>query len=322
VEKLAEVDVVAMDKTGTLTTGELKVERVESFPPGREREVAQLAYSLERLSTHPLARAITRHGKQQQLAALELDHFESVTGLGLRARRNGNSITLGKRDWLSQGSPAKVLADVPPTDASFSEIWLANGDLIGRVLLRDDIRPQARRVVEALRREGLQTVVLTGDRKSNADHLKQELDLDDVRAELKPEQKVSVIQSFTAQRRPVAMVGDGVNDAAALAQADLGLAMGTGADVAIEASDITLVRGDLRAAVDALQLSRRTFATINGNLFWAFAYNLAALPLAAAGLLNPMLAGAAMALSSVFVVSNSLRLRRFKPSKSRLNQEI
>src|SRR5207237_1735210 len=188
VEKLAAVSVVAMDKTGTLTTGELNVERVESFPPGRELEVARLAYSLERLSTHPLARAITRFGKQQQLAATELDHLESVTGVGLKARQGATNVILGRREWLSQGAAGAILARVPPTDAGFSEVWLAAGDLCGRILLRDDIRPRARAVVEELRRERLLTVVLTGDRRANAEHLRAQLQIDDVRSELKPEQ--------------------------------------------------------------------------------------------------------------------------------------
>ena len=164
VEKLAEVNVVALDKTGTLTTGELRVETVESFPPGRENEIARLAYSLEKLSTHPLARAITRHGKQQQMEPLALDKFESVTGQGLRARHNGGECRLGRRDWLAQGRHAGAIAPVAATEAGFSEVWVEENDLLGRVVLRDDIRPQAASVVEALRREGLHTVVLTGDR--------------------------------------------------------------------------------------------------------------------------------------------------------------
>src|SRR6266496_4304231 len=267
VEKLAELRVVAMDKTGTLTTGELKVERVETFPPGREREIAQLAYSLERLSTHPLARAVTLYGKQHQLAALELDHFESVTGLGLRARYNGSAIMLGRREWLNQGPAAKVLAQVPPTEAGFSEVWLAHDGLVGRVLLRDDIRPQARLVLEELRREGLQTVVLTGDRKSNAEHLKQQLELDDVRAELKPEQKVSVIHSFIAQKRLVAMVGDGVNDAPSLAAAHVGVAMGArGSDAALEQAEMVLMHDRLENFLTAFRLSRRARQIIRQNL--------------------------------------------------------
>ncbi|HYT62124.1 MAG TPA: heavy metal translocating P-type ATPase [Haliangiales bacterium] len=268
VEKLAEVNLVALDKTGTLTTGELKVERVESFPPGREQKVAQLAYSLERLSTHPLARAITRYGKQQQLAAVALDHFESVTGLGLQARYRGGTIVLGRREWLSQGAIASVLARVPPTDASFSEVWLVNGDLVGRVLLRDDLRSQARAVIEELRREGLQTVVLTGDRRPNAEHLKQQLQLDDVRAELKPEQKVSVIHSFTEQKRLVAMVGDGVNDAPSLAAAHVGVAMGArGSDAALEQAEVVLMHDRLENFLTAFRLSRRARRVIRQNLF-------------------------------------------------------
>src|SRR5438128_7400835 len=274
VEKLAEVSVVAMDKTGTLTTGELRVERVESFPPGRERAVAQLAYSLERLSTHPLARAITRYGKQQQLAALDLEQFESVTGLGLKARHNGQTILLGRREWLLNGGtglptelslptaapcPARHwLAQVPPTEAGFSEVWLASGDLVGRVLLRDDIRPQSRPVIEQLRREGLRTVVLTGDRKAAAEQLKQQLQLDDVRAELKPEEKLAVIRSFSERRQPVAMIGDGVNDAPSLAAAHVGVAMGArGSDAALEQAEVVLMHDRLENFVTAFELSRR-----------------------------------------------------------------
>ena len=283
VERLAEVDVVAMDKTGTLTTGELKVERVESFPPGRERAVAELAYSLERLSTHPLARAVSRYGKQQQLTALELDHFESVTGLGLKARHLGQTVLLGRREWLLQGGTDVVTAvppagaqgtpalgwleTVPPTDPSFSEVWLAGGGLLGRVLLRDDIRSQARVVVEELRREGLQTVVLTGDRRANAEHLRRQLELDDVRAELKPEQKVAVIQSFAAENRRVAMVGDGVNDAPSLAAAHVGVAMGArGSDAALEQAEVVLMHDRLENFLTAFRLSTRARRVIRQNL--------------------------------------------------------
>ena len=170
VEKLADVNIVALDKTGTLTTGELRVEKVESFPPGQEAEVAQLAYSLERLSTHPLARAITRHGKKHKLEPIELAQFESVTGQGLKAQRNSGTCRLGKREWIA-GIQTAAIGRVPPTEAGFSEIWLSADDLLGRIILRDDIRPQARRVVDELRREGLRTVVLTGDRRATAEHL-------------------------------------------------------------------------------------------------------------------------------------------------------
>ena len=309
VEKLAEISVVALDKTGTLTTGELKVERVESFPAGREREIAQLAYSLERLSTHPLARAITRHGKQRQLAALDLDHFESVTGLGLRAQYNGSGIMLGRRAWLNQGPAAKVLAQVPPTDASFSEVWLANGDLVGRVLLRDDIRSEARLVVEELRREGLQTVVLTGDRKANAEYLKEQLQLDDVRAELQPEQKVSVIHSFSLQKRLVAMVGDGVNDAPSLAAAHVGVAMGArGSDAALEQAEVVLMHDRLENFLAAFQLSKRARGVIRQNLVLSLGTVMVLVSFALLGAIPLTVGVVGHEGSTVVVVLNSLRL--------------
>ena len=309
VEKLAEISVVAMDKTGTLTTGDLKVERVESFPPGREQEVSQLAYSLERLSTHPLARAITRFGKQQQLAALELEQVESITGAGLRAQHKGGSILLGRREWLSQGTVAQVLAKVPPTDASFSEVWLANGDLLGRVLLRDDIRSQARPVVEELRREGLQTIVLTGDRKANAEHLKKELQLDDVRSELKPEQKVAVIHSFTGQKRRVVMVGDGVNDAPSLAAAHVGVAMGArGSDAALEQAEVVLMHDRLENFLTAFQLSKRARRVIRQNLFISLGTVIVLVAFALFGGIPLTVGVVGHEGSTVLVVLNSLRL--------------
>ena len=325
VEKLAEIKVVAMDKTGTLTTGELKVERVESFPPGREQEVARLAYSLERLSTHPLARAVTRYGKQLQLEAVELEQFESVTGLGLKARHNGQAVSLGRREWLLQcaipalpvlapENPGEMtaqlwLARVPPTEASFSEVWLASGDLIGRVLLRDDIRSQARLVVEELRREGLQTVVLTGDRQANADHLKEALQLDDVRAELKPEQKVLVIQSFTQQKRWVAMVGDGVNDAPSLAAAHVGVAMGArGSDAALEQAEVILMHDRLENVLTAFQLSKRARRVIRQNLVVSLGTVMVLVSLAAIGGIPLTVGVIGHEGSTVVVVLNSLRL--------------
>ena len=325
VEKLAEVRVVAMDKTGTLTTGELRVERVESFPPGREREVAQLAYSLERLSTHPLARAITRYGKQQQLAALDLDQFESVTGLGLQARHNGQSILLGRREWLLNGGtglppnrssapagpiPARHwLEQIPPTEAGFSEVWLANGDLVGRVLLRDDIRPQAKTVIEQLRREGLQTVVLTGDRKATAEQLKQQLQLDDVRAELKPEEKVAVIRSFSERRQPVAMIGDGVNDAPSLAAAHVGVAMGArGSDAALEQAEVVLMHDRLENFVTAFELSRRARQVIQQNLIISLGTVAVLVGFALFGGIPLTIGVVGHEGSTVVVVLNSLRL--------------
>ena len=325
VEKLAEVRVVAMDKTGTLTTGELRVERVESFPPGRERAVAELAYSMERLSTHPLARAITRYGKQQQLPALELEQFESVTGLGLKARHNGQTILLGRREWLLNGAtglppdrspppaepaPARRWLDqVAPTEAGFSEVWLANGDLVGRVLLRDDIRPQARTVVEELRREGLQTVVLTGDRKATAEQLKQQLQLDDVRAELKPEEKVAVIRSFSERQQPVAMIGDGVNDAPSLAAAHVGVAMGArGSDAALEQAEVVLMHDRLENFVTAFELSRRARRVIQQNLVISLGTVAVLVGFALFGGIPLTLGVVGHEGSTVVVVLNSLRL--------------
>ena len=325
VEKLAEVRVVAMDKTGTLTTGELRVERVESFPPGRERDVAQLVYSLERLSTHPLARAVTRYGKQQQLAALDLEQFESVTGLGLKARHNGQTILLGRREWLLNGGtglptelslptaapgPARHwLAQIPPTEAGFSEVWLASGDLVGRVLLRDDIRPQARPVIEQLRREGLRTVVLTGDRKAAAEQLKQQLQLDDVRAELKPEEKLAVIRSFSERRQPVAMIGDGVNDAPSLAAAHVGVAMGArGSDAALEQAEVVLMHDRLENFVTAFELSRRSRRVIQQNLFISLGTVAVLVGFALVGGIPLTVGVVGHEGSTVVVVLNSLRL--------------
>ncbi len=267
VEKLAEVQVVAMDKTGTLTTGELKVERVESFPPGREREIAQLAYSLERLSTHPLARAITRYGKQQELSVLELEHFESVTGLGLQARLGEDTVRLGRREWLAEGSLTAVFAGVPATEPGFSEVWVAKGRVAGRVLLRDDIRPEAALVVDEMRREGLYTIVLTGDRRATGANLKERLRIDDVRAELKPEDKVAAIRSFTEKNQRVAMIGDGVNDAPSLAAADVGVAMGArGSDAALEQAEVVLMHDRLENFLTAYRLSKRARLVIRQNV--------------------------------------------------------
>ena len=309
VEKLAEVQVVALDKTGTLTTGELQVARVESFPPGRELEAAQLAYSLERLSTHPLARAITRYGKQHQLALAPLDCFESIAGLGLRARRNGQPCLLGRREWLAQGPHAQVMAQVPQTEPGFSEVWLATDGLLGRLILRDDIRPQAKVVLEELRRAGLRTVVLTGDRKATGDFLKQQLALDDVRAELKPEEKVSIIQSFTERQQLVAMVGDGVNDAPSLAAAHVGLAMGArGSDAALEQAEVVLMHDRLENVLAAYQLSQRARRVIRQNLVISLGTVLVLVSFALLGKIPLTIGVVGHEGSTVIVVMNSLRL--------------
>ncbi len=309
VEKLGEVTVVAMDKTGTLTTGELQVERVESVPPGREEEVAALAYALERLSTHPLARAITRYGKQQQLPALDLEQFESVTGLGLRALHRGATVALGRRGWFTEGALAKTIAEVSPTDAGFSEVWLVSGDLLGRILLRDDIRPQAREVVTKLRQLKLQIVVLTGDRQATAERLKDLLGLDDVRAELKPEQKVAVIQSFIQQHRKVAMIGDGVNDAPSLAASDVGVAMGArGSDAALEQAEVVLMHDRLENFLTAFQLSQRARRIIRQNLVISLGTVVVLVGFALVGGIPLTLGVVGHEGSTVVVVLNSLRL--------------
>ena len=314
VENLAEVTVVAMDKTGTLTTGELRVERFESFPPGREAEVARLAYSLERLSTHPLARAITRFGKQQQLVPVEIGHVESIAGAGLQAPLGDQTIRLGKRAWLAEEPNAAAINAAPPTDAGFSEVWLTTGGLVGRLLLRDDVRPQARAVVEKLRELGLRSVVLTGDRKATGDNLKTQLDVDEVRSELKPEQKVEAIRSFTSTGQRVAMIGDGVNDAPSLAVADVGVAMGArGSDAALEQAEVVLMHDRLENFLTAFQLSQRARRIIRQNLVISLGTVVVLVTCALFGKIPLTLGVVGHEGSTVIVVMNSLRLLLSRP---------
>jgi Cd2+/Zn2+-exporting ATPase len=320
VEKLATIDTVALDKTGTLTTGELKVEKVESFPPGRENEVAQIAYSLEKLSTHPLARAIIRYGKQQAIEAIPFEHFESVTGHGLRAKRGGDTSLLGRRDWIAEQTGAAIWtpgssrmqpisAAAPQTDNGISEIWIAERDLLGRILLRDDIRPQSRQVINELRDEGLKTVVLTGDRKSAAEHMRVELQLDDVRAELKPEHKVAEIRAMNQQGKKVAMIGDGVNDAPSLAIAHIGVAMGArGSDAALEQADVVLMHDRLENFLAAYRLSQRARAIIRQNLVISLGTVVVLVTFAMLGKIPLTLGVVGHEGSTVVVVMNSLRL--------------
>ena len=308
VEKLAEVDVVCLDKTGTLTTGELRVERIESFPAGREDEVLRVAYSLEKLSTHPLARAITRHGKQQGIQPVEFEHFESVTGQGLMARRSGEVCKLGKREWVRDGLKANggLTASSEP---GVSEIWISEGALLGRILLRDDIRPLARGVVDELHAEGLRSVVLTGDRKAAAEHLRVELHLDDVRAELKPEEKVEAIRQLTNEGRKVAMVGDGVNDAPSLAVSHVGVAMGArGSDAALEQADVVLMHDRLENFLAAFRLSVRARRVIRQNLVISLGTVAVLVTFAMLGKIPLTLGVVGHEGSTVVVVMNSLRL--------------
>ena len=319
VEKLASITTVALDKTGTLMTGELKVEKVESFPPGRESEVAQIAYSLEKLSTHPIARAITRYGKQQNLAAIAFDHFESITGHGLRATRSSAPCLLGRREWIAEHTGAAIwtpgstrlqpISAAPQSENGISEIWIAEGDLLGRVLLRDDIRPQSRQVIKELHDEGLTSVVLTGDRKAAAEHMRAELQLDDVRAELKPEQKVAAIRELTQQGKRVAMIGDGVNDAPSLAIAHIGVAMGArGSDAALEQADVVLMHDRLENFLAAFRLSHRARAVIRQNLVISLGTVCVLVTFAMLGKIPLTLGVVGHEGSTVVVVMNSLRL--------------
>jgi Cd2+/Zn2+-exporting ATPase len=309
VEKLADVNAVALDKTGTLTTGELRVETIESLPPGREADVARLAYSLERLSTHPLARAVTRYGKQHGLAPIEFEQFESVTGHGLRARQDGVECLLGKRDWLALGDRPALLCQSEPKPAGLSEIWLTRGDLVGRITLRDDIRPQAGQVLEEMRQAGLQAVVLTGDATASAEHLRKELKIADIRAELKPEQKLAEIRAMTAQGKRVAMVGDGVNDAPSLAAAHIGVAMGArGSDAALEQADVVLMHDRLENFLAAFRLSQRARRVIRQNLVLSLGTVVVLVTFALLGRIPLTVGVVGHEGSTVVVVMNSLRL--------------
>lgn len=309
VEKLAEVNVVALDKTGTLTTGELKIETVESFPSGNEKEIARLAYSLEKLSMHPLARAITRYGKQQGIIPIEFEHFESITGLGLRGNYNGKVCLLGRREWLAETGYGKIVSTVAATEEGVPEIWIAQGDLLGRILLRDDVRSQSSQVVDELRAEKLKTVVLTGDRKSVAENLRTQLHLDDVRAELKPEGKVAAIRDLSADGKLVAMIGDGVNDAPSLAAAHIGVAMGArGSDAALEQADVVLMHDRLENFLAAFRLSRRARTIIRTNLIISLGTVAVLVTFAMLGKIPLTIGVVGHEGSTVVVVMNSLRL--------------
>jgi Cd2+/Zn2+-exporting ATPase len=271
--------------------------------------VARWAYSLERLSTHPLARAITRYGKQQQLAALDIGSVKSIAGAGLQAQSDGSNVRLGKRDWLASDGSSAILNAEPPAEAGFSEVWLSTDGLLGRILLRDDIRPQARQVVGKLRELGLYSVVLTGDRKATGDNLKAQLAVDEVRAELKPEEKVEAVRAFAAQKGRVAMIGDGVNDAPSLAVADVGVAMGArGSDAALEQAEVVLMHDRLENFLTAFQLSQRARAIIRQNLFISLGSVVLLVTGALFGAIPLTVGVVGHEGSTVIVVLNSLRL--------------
>jgi Cu+-exporting ATPase len=318
-ESTRRVDTVVLDKTGTVTTGRMSLDGVHPAAGVDEAELLRLAGSLEHASDHPIARAIA-HEAERRFGALPVpESFEDHAGRGVQGIVDGHLVVVGRASLLAEwvlDDDGSLAASAARAEAEGrTPVYVAwDGRVRGVLTVADAVKPTSADAVTRLRRLGLTPVLLTGDNETVARRVAAEVGIDEVIAEVLPADKVDVVARLQAEGRRVAMVGDGVNDAAALAQADLGIAMGTGSDVAIEASDITLVRGDLLAAVDAIRLARRTLGTIKVNLFWAFAYNVAAIPLAALGLLNPMLAGAAMAFSSVFVVGNSLRLRTFRSS--------
>ncbi|MEU9896019.1 heavy metal translocating P-type ATPase [Streptomyces phaeochromogenes] len=318
-ESTRKVDTIVLDKTGTVTTGRMTLLAVHTADSTDEAEVLRLAGALEHSSEHPIARAVA-DGALGKLGSLPTpEDFANVPGLGVQGIVDGHAVLVGRErllaEWAMELPRELTRAKAEAEAAGRTAIAVAwDGEARAVLEIADAVKETSAEAIKRLRALGLTPILLTGDNRAVAESVAREVGIapEDVIAEVLPQDKVDVVKRLQDEGRSVAMVGDGVNDAAALAQADLGLAMGTGTDAAIEAGDLTLVRGDLRAAADAIRLARRTLGTIRSNLFWAFAYNVAALPLAAAGLLNPMIAGAAMAFSSVFVVGNSLRLRSFR----------
>ncbi|GLW02863.1 heavy metal translocating P-type ATPase [Streptomyces lavendulae] len=316
-ETTRKVDTIVLDKTGTVTTGRMTLLAVHTAEGVAENEVLRLAGALEHSSEHPIAQAVAT-GAAARVGTLPTpEDFANIPGLGVQGVVDGHAVLVGRQkllaEWAMALPPHLEHAKAAAENAGRTAIAVAwDGEARAVLEVADAVKDTSAEAIRRLRALGLTPILLTGDNKAVAESVAAEVGIDEVIAEVMPQDKVDVVKRLQSEGRSVAMVGDGVNDAAALAQADLGLAMGTGTDAAIEAGDLTLVRGDLRAAADAIRLARKTLGTIRSNLFWAFAYNVAALPLAAAGLLNPMIAGAAMAFSSVFVVGNSLRLRGFR----------
>ncbi|MEU1547351.1 heavy metal translocating P-type ATPase [Nocardia sp. NPDC005745] len=316
-ESTRRVDTIVLDKTGTVTAGKMTLLDVVPAEGEQVPRILELAGALEDSSEHPIAQAVAKSARERVGELKPVEDFANVEGLGVQGMVDGHAVLVGRArllaDW-SQHLDDDLTQAMRAAEAEGKTAVAVGWDSKARgvLVVADAVKPTSAEAISQLRALGLTPIMLTGDNRAAAAAIAAQVGIDEVIAEVLPQDKVDTVKRLQAEGKVVAMVGDGVNDAAALAQADLGLAMGTGTDVAIEAGDLTLVRGDLRAAADAIRLSRRTLATIKGNLFWAFAYNVAAIPLAMAGLLNPMLAGAAMAFSSVFVVSNSLRLRGFR----------
>ena len=317
-ESTRRVNTIVLDKTGTVTTGRMTLVDAITVPGTDRRELLRLAGAVEDASEHPIAQAIAK-GASEELEEMlaEVEGFQNFAGKGISGVVDGRAVLVGRQslldDWaIAPDAGLQRQKEAAEQEGKTSVLVAWDGEIRGLLVVADTVKPTSAEAIQQFRDIGLTPILLTGDNRTVANRIAAEVGITEVFAEVLPSDKADIISRLQSEGKVVAMVGDGVNDAAALAQADLGLAMGTGTDAAIEASDITLVRGDLRSAADAIRLSRRTLGTIKGNLFWAFAYNVLAIPLAALGLLNPMLAGAAMAFSSVFVVGNSLRLRSFK----------
>jgi P-type Cu+ transporter len=316
-ESTRRVDTIVLDKTGTVTEGRMSLDRLVVAESVSEDEALRIVGALEDASEHPIARAIADEARERVGSLPTTDGFRNQEGLGVEGMVDGHAVVAGRASLLEDwrfAMPAELNAARRDAEAEGRTAIAAgwDGEVKAIFVVADTIKPSSPEAVRRLEELGLRPVLLTGDNETTARSVAAQVGIEDVIAEVLPSEKADVVKRLQGEGRVVAMVGDGVNDAPALAQSDLGLAIGTGTDVAIEASDLTLVSGDVRAAADAIRLSRRTLRTIKGNLFWAFAYNVAAVPLAAAGYLNPIVAGAAMAVSSIFVVTNSLRLRRFR----------